>query len=49
MDRKGSSHVGSPDYDTEITHHIVGALAIFEERMYPWRAKIGLMKSRKKS
>ena len=25
-----------------------GALAIFEERMFPWKAKIGLMKSRKK-
>jgi hypothetical protein len=49
MDRKGSSHVGSPDYEAEITHHIVGAMAIFEERMFPWKTKIGLMKSRKKS
>src|SRR5215207_6910997 len=24
--------------------HIVGALAIFEERMFPWKTKIGLMK-----
>jgi hypothetical protein len=22
MERKGSSHVGSPDYDAEITHHM---------------------------
>jgi hypothetical protein len=45
-DRKESSHVSNPDYESEIT--LQGeALATFEDKVFPWKLKIGLAKAEK--
>jgi hypothetical protein len=47
MNRKGSSHVGSPDYNTEITSH-GGELATYprkETESPGLLAEVGLMKA----
>jgi hypothetical protein len=44
-DRKESSHFESPNYDAEITSK-GEALATFEDRVFPWKTKIGLMKQK---
>jgi hypothetical protein len=46
IDRKESSHIRSTDYDAEITPQ-GGALATFEDRVFPLETKIGLQKQKK--
>jgi hypothetical protein len=45
-DLKESSRFESPDYDAEITQQ-GGALATFENTVFPWKTRIGLIKAEK--
>ena len=45
-DRKESSHTGTSDYEAEIIRQ-GGVLATFEDKVFPWKIKIGLTKAEK--